>query len=337
METENDKITIMIDASSLKHISCFRKFFWMVVKGYKNKEFGSGSKYEYAMAYGSAIHKFLENFYGCKPVDECVNAAIEFYRPYSDSVPFSDREFRYNTNLIKTCAAYSEQFKRIKDRTDGGADNEENIIIHHDDFQPLLNTEDKKTIEYKFSIIIYENAKYRLILTGTVDLVCSYRNIELLLVDHKSTATSADKSDGFFSEYVLDIQTMLYSKVYKEQLKLDYYPPVLINGIFIKKPTQKAEKLGIFDGVEIKRSPPISYSEEQMEQFNMWFNERVAEIKLYLVNNFDNVERIFNLSQCKIGGQTCQYFDVCKLPLKFHQGVLDARFEQKQYNPLKFR
>lgn len=329
----DEKQTIMIDASSLKHISCFRKFYWMVVKGYKNKVF---SDREYPMAYGSAIHKFLENYYGCRPLIDCINVAKDFYKPYSNNIPFNNKEFRYTENLLKTCEAYSEKYRRIKDTTSTDADAEE-IIIHNDDFQPLFNIKGEKTIEYKFSVLLYENEKYRLVLTGTVDLPCSYRSIELLLVDHKSTGTNVDKAQEFFDDYALDIQTMLYSKVYKEQLRLDYYPPVLINGIFIKKPTQKAEKEGIFDGVEIIRSPPISYSEEQMEQFNQWYNERIAEIKLYLVNNFEEVERIFNLTQCKLAGQRCQYFDVCKLPLKFHTSKLESSFEVKQYNPLKFR
>lgn len=331
MNEPDTKQTIMIDASSLKHISCFRKFYWMVVKGYKNKEF-SGSRFEYAMAYGSAIHKFLENYYGCKPIKDCVDAATEFYKPYSDSVPFNNKEFRYNTNLIKTCGYYSEKFKREKNEL-----STYDISIPSDDFQPLLNTKDEKTIEYKFCITIYENDKYRLVLTGTVDLVCSYRNIELLLVDHKSTATNVDKADDYFSDYCLDIQTMLYSKVYKEQLGLDYYPPILINGIFIKKPTIKAEKEGIFDGVEIIRSPPISYSAEQMEQFNFWLEREISYIKLQLDTDFIGSENNFNLTQCKLAGQRCQYFDVCKLPLKFHASKLESSFDIKQYNPLKFR
>lgn len=327
-ETITDsKQTIMIDASSLKHISCFRKFYRMVVKGYKAKDVYRG---DYKMAYGSAIHKFLEGYYACKPIKDCVQLAIDYYKPFNDTVKYSAREFRFNNNLIKTCEAYQKAFPRI-------SFDDNTIKISDNDFQPHSDIKDKQTIEYKFAITIYENEKYRLVLTGTVDLVCSYAGIEILLVDHKSTATSAEYSDDFFSAYALDIQTMLYSKVYKEALKLDYYPMILINGIFVSKPTDKAAKNNIFDGVEFKRSSPISYSNGQMEQFNMWFNEKIAEIKLYMENNFEDVENIFNLSFCKHGTYNCQFFDVCKLPIKFHQAALDNNFITKTYNPLEFR
>lgn len=324
------KRTIFIDASSLKHISCFRKFYRMVVKGYKTKD---SYKSDVPMAYGSAIHKFLEGYYNCLPMTKCVDMATEYYKPYSENVGYSPREFRYNNNLINCCKEYQKQYPRLKNETD-------DIITHHNDFQPHLNEKDKKTVEYKFAITIYENDNYILVLTGTVDLVCSYAGIDILLVDHKSSSSSAEYSDNFFDDYVLDIQTMLYSKVYKESLKLDYYPMVLINGIFVSKPTQKAEKEGIFDGVEFKRSAPISYSAEQMETFNTWYDITVAGIINQLNNNFKEAENIYNLTQCKAGynnSHKCQYFDVCKLPKKFHAGALESNFFVKIYNPLEFR
>lgn len=326
-EENSDKQTVMIDASSLKHISCFRKFYRMVVKGYKSKDVYRG---DYKMAYGSAIHKFLEGYYGCKPIKDCVQLATDYYKPFNDTVKYSTREFRFNNNLIKTCEAYQKAFPR-------SLENDKTILLDSNDFQPHQDIKDKQTIEYKFAIVLYENKKYRLVLTGTVDLVCSYAGIDILLVDHKSTATSAEYSDDFFSAYTLDIQTMLYSKVYKEALKLDYYPMILINGIFISKPTKKSEEQGIFDGVEFKRSSPISYSNEQMEQFNIWFNRKIEEITYYMAHEFRIAEDSFNLSFCNHGTYKCQFFDVCKLPVKFHQASLDNNYIIKMYNPLEFR
>jgi len=329
MNTNEDaKTTIMIDASSLKHISCFRKFYRMVVKGYRAKDVYKG---DYKMAYGSAIHKFLEAYYACKPMVDCIKAATDLYRPFNDSIKYSPREFRYNENLVKTCLEYRKHFTRL------GTVENNNIQIPDSDFQPHVDVKDKQTIEYKFAITLHETDDYILVLTGTVDLVCSYAGIDILLVDHKSTATSTEYSDDFFSNYALDIQTMLYSKVYKESLKLGYYPMILINGIFISKPTKEAEKENVFDGVEFKRSSPISYSNEQMGQFNFWFSKKIAEIINYLESNFFGAEADFNLSFCKNGFSTCQFFDVCKLPLRFHQASLENNFVVKQYNPLEFR
>lgn len=327
MEAKDTKQTIMIDASSLKHISCFREFYRLVVKGYKAKDVYKG---DYSMAYGSAIHKFLEGYYGCKPLEDCIKMATDYYRPFNDTVKYSIREFRYVENLIKTCNEYRKHYPRA-------LENINNIMLDSNDFQPHLDIKDKQTIEYKFAITLHETDKYILVLTGTVDLVCSYAGIEILLVDHKSTSTSVEYADDFFSNYALDIQTMLYSKVYKESLKLNYYPMVLINGIFISKPTQKAEKEGIFDGVEFKRSPPISYSSEQMEQFNIWFDRQISLINDHLYESFINAENDFNLASCKSGKYNCQFLNVCKLPTKFHQGALDNNFIVKQYNPLEFR
>lgn len=319
------KQKIFFDASSLKQIACFRRFYNIVVQGLKAKE----SK-DYKMAYGSAFHKFLENYYLCRPIKDCINIAADYYRPYNANVPAHPREFHTSGHLIKSCHEYIKQFPRVS------LENEE-IAIHPDDFQPHIDTNNRDTIEYKFSIKVYETDKYELILSGTIDLVCEYGGYKLILVDHKTTSTSIEYAENYFDEYALDIQTMLYSKVYKEGLNLAYYPSIIINGIFKKKPTQKAEKENIFDGVAFKRSAPISYSAEQMEIFNEWYNAMLADIKFSLDADFKYAYNNYNLAACQQAYGPCAFINVCKLPNNLQAGALEARFYKKEYNPLEFR
>jgi hypothetical protein len=288
------------------------------------------------MAYGSAIHKFLEGYYSCLPIRQCVEMALEFYRPWHEAVPFNKLEFRYNNNLIKTCMAYATEYKRVY-----GDDEEKDILLNSADFQPRKISEEKNAVEYKFAFLIWQNDFYELYLTGTVDLVASYAGLDLLLVDHKSTGFSFNKVDEFFDGYSLDIQTMLYSMVYKEKLNLDHYPMVLINGIFISKPTVKSEKEGTFDGVQFKRSQPIDYNDgvlnEKMNQFEKWYKRIVEGLIAYLETDITLMYDDYNLAACKEGFQPCAFLDVCKLPRRFHAATLEARYDVKEYNPLKFR
>jgi len=321
--TPEGKRLIFIDASSLKNYTCNQAFFWTVKESYQ--KINAYSKH--ALSYGSAIHIFLEHFYKGLLVSECLALAVKYYTPFHETLSMSDSEFRTMSNLQQTCLVYAKRYPR-------------NVT---EDFKPHQDNETNKTVEYKFAIPLWSNNKYQLVLSGTVDLPCSYLGYPLLLVDHKTSSMHFAKAKEYMSGYSLDIQTMLYSKVYKEILELDTYPPVMINGIFIKKPTKIASDKGLWDGVNFYRSNIIAYSEEQMEDFNIWFDRTIGEIINIISlataseDAGENYNYNYNIASCKSSYGHCKFFEVCNKPRRFHQTLLNQNYIVKQYNPLAFR
>lgn len=321
------KRQIFIDASALKNASCFRHLWWTVVECYQ-----STHEKAHRMAFGSAIHLFLEDIYKGIPVKAAIERAVEYYKPYNDSLELSLYEFRTTTNLIKICLAYVKAYS-----SKGFGGDVVNIWDGTYDFIPHKDKQGKPLVEYKFAIPIWANDYIDLILSGTIDLVASYNSIPHVLVDHKTTAMKVD--DKFFAPYDWDIQPMLYCKVWKEANNLDYYPPFIINGIGCKKPTEKAAKEGRFDGVEFKRGGLIQYDESQMKWFDIWLGRNIQKLIANLMLWGKNYEpsKDYNMSACKsIFGQ-CKYFSICKLPINMQQIKLQNDYVVHHYNPLKFR
>lgn len=317
------KIDIYFDASLLKDSSCFRRIWWRTVGGYRP---GNSLRADnYKAGFANAVHYFMQDWYlGMSPKDAVIRG-MKYYEQFNDKINWTDFEFRSTANFLKICLAYAKQYK---DRTE--------------DFQILQNMQDQKIIEYKFSIPIWENEKYRLILAGTVDLVCAYQGYPILLVDHKLDSMSKTEK-SFFRQFDMDIQTMMYSKVYKDKLGLEEYPPVMINGIFCKKPTKKSQDAGLYDGVVFERSPIIQYSKEDMDGFEDWLTNKINVLCFWLEKiTKENLKPsqmpVHERAACKINfGGLCEYFDVCKLPPMFHEAKLNGSFKDEKYNPLTFR
>jgi hypothetical protein len=323
----NPKPTFYIDSSGLKLLTCWRKFYNKVIKGRASKD----SRMYYA-AYGSAGHKFTELYYKSQPLIDCLQAAIDYYKPYSEKLDTSPYEFRTTNNLINVLKQYAITYPRevVTDKITGKK------MYYPTDFTPLVNQFGDRAIEFKFSRPLYSCDLFNLVLCGTIDLACSYAGHSLLLVDYKFTGTQQAKSDAFLDDFSWDIQPMLYSMYFKEELGLAEYPPVMIRGVFCKKCTKEAEKKGIFDGVLIKDSPIMSFKEAQMNEFKRWLDVTISYIVSQLTAEFKNEKNSYmdyNMAACKF----CDYHDICKLPLEHQQGKIDYAMTYVPYEPLKFR
>lgn len=326
----NKKI-IHVDASMLKRLNCFRFYYRRAILSKTNQV-----RSNYKQAFGTAIHKFLQDFYTGKPFQECLASATEYYKDYVVDVPDNNvYEFRFMAHLQKTCLEYAKLHVR-QQREDGV------WKLQDHDFQPFVHKEqvpggkEKPSLETRFSIPVFENEQWILCLSGTIDMVCKYGGHDLVLVDHKTSATK--NKDKFITDFELDIQTMLYSKVFKELNGLDYYPPIVINCLFLKKATQKAEKEGTFDGVELITSPIMSYSNEIMMDFDHFLQGKVGWIVKHLLLDCVEAESDYNYSACHGNyGENCEFFDVCKMPREFHEAALENHFQVFDYNPLKFQ
>jgi hypothetical protein len=334
------KTVIYVDASSLKDCGgCYRKYYLNNLKGYNLLE-----EKEYKMAYGTGFHKFAENFYSGVSVKDSIQIAVDYYSEHLKGIIFPEDEFRTPSHLIQVCKKYAESFGSdvivpIKSLQDcPNCSPKEPDKEHAAKCHTCKDTGkvEKPLVEAKFAIPWFHTSLYEFILCGTIDLVCLYDG-ELCLVDHKTTGTYLGNSDGFLKGFELDIQAALYCYIYKSINNLEKAPVFLVNGVFIKKPTDKAAKSGYFDGVAFKRSSVIYYSNEKLQDFSTWLERwrfnmlallEVEESALYDQPNFAFCKNSFGL---------CKYFPVCSAPVDCRKGILEYSYLQKEYNPLKFR
>lgn len=329
----NEKPTIFVDASSLKDSSCLRRLIYNNFYGFRLV----ASNRNYKQAYGSAFHKALEYFYGQEKrtpevEQEAIQQAVKYYSPYTTIVAQQpDYEFRTSDHLVKSIEAYFAEYNQDAET-----------------LKPIKGLIEPGLLETKFTYpaeLLDERLSsphFNLVVAGTIDMIATYLGEEIF-VDHKSTGTKWGYRKGFFEEYDLSIQMMLYSLILKK-LTGNYFR-FIINGIFIKATTQAAKKDDLFDGVNFERYGPRSYGPEQLEQFEkIWLIPRILEFHRWLTNWFNvsykdmthDASKITtpNFSSC-FPKFECPYVKVCSLNPDY-QGARLMLWNRESYNPLKF-
>lgn len=310
---DSNQKKIFIDASSLKQISCWRKFYRNSILGLVHKD---TIKSDYKMAFGSAFHIFIKNFYSGVPLKESIKEAEEYYAVYNEQIP--ETEWRTSYHLVSSCLHYANTFP------------DRNL----DELKFDKNSEGVTLAEQTFAVPHWQNSNYVMILCGTIDGYGSWGG-EKCIIDNKTTA---DQTDFYFFQYEWEIQMMFYS--YMDNMihrRGDKYLPVVINGIFLKKPTQKAAKEDIFDGCKIGRSGLISFTVEQMQEFEVWLFSNLTKVKIALENNLETLENSYNMAACKeMYGSFCKYFQICKASPSLQKQVLENYYVTKPYEPLLF-
>ena len=300
----------MIDASSLKKSSCLLRLQRNNILGLRLKALHS-----YKMAYGTAFHKFLQHWYNGEGFDAAWAAARDYYAPHTTNLP--EEAFHTGSHLERAVKLYADTFP------EGG-----------DMLVPRRSQDGKAMQEWKFSFPWHKGSNFELALCGTIDMLASYAGQEPI-VDHKTS--SSFQKDSYFQTYELDIQTMLYSYVCKEFLGFSHYPPVLINGLFLKRPTAKAEKAGYFDGAEFRRSNLISYSDAQMANFVGWLEQKKQDIITFLESGVSRWPADF--AACKQSFSLCDYWQLCRQgsDQEVEEAIIEQNYNKSPYNPLAFQ
>jgi hypothetical protein len=300
-----------IDASSLKEANCFRRLFWNNILGLRPKD---APPSDYKQAYGIAFHKFLEGWYQDHDFKSNANKALDFYKPFQAYIPESVYEFRTLSHLAKCMDAYTTCYSAESDLVVPLKDNAGNILA-------------EQTFVYPYE----SNDMFEIVLSGIIDLYATYAG-RLCLVDHKTTA--AYEVDKFFTEFDLNIQTMFYVWIDKQLSGREEYLPILVNGIFLKKSTEKAAKLGNFDGVKFQRSQLIEYTPTQMQEFEDFIHSKLIYIIDRLCKGISTED--FDLASCLGRFGMCKYYRICKTPKEYRTDVLTNYYKTTEYNPLTF-
>jgi hypothetical protein len=329
------KQIIYLDASTLKSSACMKYLYLHNIKGLKSRATG---KNDFKMHYGTAVHAALgspfnevtgphkHGYYSGESIRSCLEKALNLYRPYEEDALMSKwSSWQHSEHLRQTLTLYFE--------------------LNHlgaDGIEPLKDSKGNAILEQKFAIPVWSNDNYEIALSGIIDMRCLYFG-QHVIMDHKTHGVTffdgADPVKKFFNQYKMDVQTMFYVWIDKMANKRQDYLPIVINGIFLKKPTEKALKQRIFDGAIIERSRAIQYDEGQMRRFELWIERKLSTICSHL--NSPNPEESFfaddERSVCSNYGG-CKFFNTCELGDLISQRMsLDTEFDSVEYNPLLWR
>lgn len=304
IDKSSGKKVYTIDASLLAQADCLRKI------NYVHNEGLHTDISQYKMDYGNAFHRFRASFRSNKNINEGRKKAVEFFLPRCAVVPEND--FRTVDHLMETCLAYGEFYKN--------------------DGLTTVKIKDNLALEFSFCFPYLSTPQYDVVLCGTIDEV-GMLDGRPCIVDCKVTALW--KKDDFFDNFELDPQFRFYSWILKQfGLTLDYLP-AMIDGIFIKKITEKVknkvtgklEKAVGFTGASFARSHLIEYSDKSMEEFEVWLKDKISQIIKAEETGIWNP----NFNCCNDVYGACEFAKMCK-------GFITPDFYlRREYNPLNFQ
>lgn len=310
-----DKKTIYFDASSFKKPTCMRRTKWHQIDGLvPNNSRGWASNYK--AGYGTAFHKVFQRVLGGMPIDEAISFGVKFYTDtYGSYISNSPFEFRTPEHLDATLRTYF--YRQYKS----------DLLI------PMVNSETGGYLsEIKFEYPYYETSEFVVKIVGTIDLIADYAG-RICVTDHK--VTGARDMEDFFHSFELDIQSRMYVWMY--YTLTGQILPFLVNGIFIRKPTEKSMVKGVFDGVVFQRNnPPLEMTKEKIDFFQSWLFRRLDRI----IKGYEEgtLEMDYDLSACKeLFNQQCIYYNICRLDPSQQDMVLRGGHKVEPYNPLLFQ
>ncbi len=288
-----NKQILLIDASSIKESDCLAKFHYMNILGYRPK------LAPYKMEYGTAGHLAIDNWYRTKDVNASVRMAVEYYNKVCPNIP--DKDFRDAGHLGFTLMNYFATYGI------------------GDPFKPLVNDAGEMAVEMAFKIPYKSYEHTDVVLCGKIDAIGHYGNT-LVILDHKFTSIAAP--DKYFEQYKMSVQMMMYILGARLSGLVDYYLPVVIDGIFINK-----------SGARFQRSDFLDYREDQIAEYKVWLDERIDRIVAGMEGRAPFAR---NFTYCHASFGECTYFPVCSVQEGYRQGMLDSRYDIKKYDPETF-
>lgn len=306
-----DKITIMIDASALRHAGCIRKLYWTVVDGYRAKVNNND------IEFGSAFHIFRSYYrrLGMEGIAPGIQEAQKYFRDTPMNV-VSSKKYLTLAYLGAVCVAYTQKYP-----------------VEGNDFE-IVSVDDNLAIEVPFTIPYFVDDKVEVLLSGTIDELCKKRNGIYCVCDAKTT--SAYDPDDYFAPYMLSHQFLFYCYVIYQYAH--NYP----NSIYAEM--VKHQTLGYFvDGVFLKgggdvtfrRSDVHIFSQDLLADFSILLNDKVMRLVEEVHKQPRRVLPEGIITQtCQSYGKLCPFFAACNAcDERGAESVLQFTFKKEFYNP----
>lgn len=276
---------------------CKRKFMYMNLRGLVPK---LGDKY---LDFGSAFHSAREHMKKGVPLDEAINIALAQYAESgcSKMPPRSMKDL--------------EQAVRVWHRAYGDG---------RDEYHPLVSPTEGPAIEKPFALGPYScTDKVEVLLCGKIDeLAVDMRTERIIIIDAKTTSSKnyAEYQDG----YAYSPQMHIYSWAVRTVAGLDYYPSVLIDGVFLDK------------------TGPFVYRSQRPLEIRDYMVERVMKTVFddisYISNQITNygIEFPYSYNSCEGKYSVCPYKGACMQNGVGETMVINTLFNIREYDPQTF-
>lgn len=172
---------------------------------------------------------------------------------------------------------------------------------------------------------LYSTSETDVLLCGVIDEAATFGDDPRIhVVDMKHSATKY--RDNHLDELRGSPQFMIYSYALKEVLGLDYYPPTIVDMVFISK-TQEGAILRRTDSPVIENAP-------HLVERTISYAYSVAREVAYMLEN--NIEFPYNYGECIQFNRPCLFHGSCHTDKNFQEPCLDMLCETRIYNPEEF-
>lgn len=303
-------ITLRIDASALKESACTRRFYWIVVDGYR-KSINTND-----VEFGSAVHEFIKVM-RCNPNNYAlaIKAAQDRYKVPMEQKP--EKAYMTPDYLSKTCISFWQQW------------------IEKDSYKTVV-VDNEPLVEQKFSYPYYADDKVQVLLCGTIDDICVNEHGHYGIRDYKTT--SVYKKADYMRSYTLSPQLMFY------RLVLSYYASTYPESILGKISNQGVKCFidalflqGTTKPAEFKRSEIFNFNARQMTEFEALLRARIMNLVDYVKADILPLREGMSNGACQTVYGSCKFFEPCIQSDDVGQHhMLKRFFIQQTYNPLAF-
>lgn len=315
------KKVIRLDASALVNCGgCILKLWLTTVEGWR------GPKLSISTEYGSAFHIFKETMRQKHSMELGIHAAQNYFKSKLPDMDIPKDKLWLNIgHLNKTCQDYEERF---------GTNGEK------DDFETLVKDDGTLALEQTFSIPLYEDDNFIIMLCGTIDDQGKFKHGGCYGIADEKTTSEWDRNK-FFAKFDLSPQLLTYTyavKWYGERWPDSIYGKMckagrigtFINGVFLKKDAPS----------EFVRSKVMYFRDEQLAEFEAGLKDLVNQLVQRLIfYPLRPYKQGLSTGKC-LGdyGRMCEFAGPCNAPDDQSMfAVLKNYYKQKEYNPLDFR
>jgi hypothetical protein len=164
--------TVWLNASSLKKISCQRRYNWTVVRGLRDKETAE------ALTFGTAVHKYAERRFKGSSAPTALQEAFAVYKGVNTQ------------QLSAACLSMPANL----------------ITPYADDIGPFI----ERKFEIFWRDVVVDNIKiiFRVMLVGTIDALTVWSDGAVEIVDWKTTRKY--KAAEVYANYRVSVQMQFY-------------------------------------------------------------------------------------------------------------------------------
>lgn len=307
------KLTININASSLRDSSCLLNWYRTIVDGYTEPRFNC------KIVYGIALHKFLQLMYQTGDIAKAKDEALKVFRQPKVQLETEPDWYLNEQHFMWACFDTWTNYAA----TDG-------------EFQLFTNPKGEPAVEQTFSILFYEDDTIRVNLCGTIDKIGRIKGGVNCIGDWKSTGTPPYKQKEYLADF--DMRSQLRFYILGLKLMNRHFPDSQLGTI-------GAGRLGAFidaifltekpADIKVKRSSMFLFTDDDIDAFEKSLMKRIVQLSHAIADGSVALREGIVLNTCEKKYYKCSFFTVCRTGNpKLEEMLLKRNFVQREYDPL---